>query len=243
MAKALSKKEMSKIEKLECYSYDGKVYVSTLFLAAYFNMSKRNITNWVKRGLEPIKNTALSRSNLFILQEAEIWVEININDVKSRNRKGNSDNKEDDDDENIDYEKLNFVEKKEYLKKKAKGTLDKLNTVEQITEREAKNKQLDMRYILKDKPKKTIEALVRSFISLMKNMMITVSKDGEQKSQDELYHIMDEYLHSEVKKFTNMLKDEGSEIDLHEIYQIMIDLYDDGISINEMVKKLNEIES
>ncbi len=241
MAKALSKKEMSKIEKLECYSYDGKVYVSTLFLAAYFNMSKRNITNWVKRGLEPIKNTALSRSNLFILQEAEVWVEININQVKSGNRKGNSNDS--DREEDKDYESLNTTEKREYLRRQNKNKLDELNTTEQIIERESKNKQHDKGWIRKEKPSQTVKALARSFISLMKNMMITVSKDGEQKSQDELYHIMDEYLHSEVKKFTNMLKDEGSGIDLHEIYQIMIDLYDDGISINEMVKKLNEIES
>ena len=65
-------KEVSTLESLESYSYDGKVYVSTQFLAAYFNMDKRNITNWIKKGLEPIKNKAISRSNLFILQEVKI---------------------------------------------------------------------------------------------------------------------------------------------------------------------------
>lgn len=233
-------KEVSKIEPLESYNYDGKVYVSTQFLAAYFNMDKRNITNWIKKGLEPIKNKAISRSNLFILQEVEAWIEININKVKSNNRKGNG---TDDEDKPVDYENLNIVEKKEYLKAQNKNKLDELNTAEQIIEREYKNKTFDKNWVRKEKPSQTIKALARSFISLMKNMMITISKEGEQKTQDELYHLMDKYLHTEVLKFQKLLQDEDASLDLYEFYQAVIDLHHSGVSLEEIVKKIEELDN
>lgn len=231
-------KEVSKIEPLEAYGYDGKVYVSTQFLAAYFNMDKRNITNWIKKGLKPIKNKAMSRSNLFVLQEVEAWIEININKVKSNNRKGTG---VDDEDKPVDYENLNIVEKKEYLKTQNKNKLDELNTAEQIIEREYKNKTFDKNWVRKEKPSQTIKALVRSFISLMKNMMITISKEGEQKSQDELYHLMDRYLHAEVLKFQKLLKDEDANLDLYEFYQAVIDLHYSGTSLKEIIQKIEEL--
>lgn len=233
-------KHISSIESLECYSYDGKVYVSTQFLASYFNMDKRNITNWIKKGLTPIKNKAMSRSNLFVLQEVIVWVEININQTKSANRKGGDGN--DEDDENVDFEKLSFKQKKDHLRKLSKNKLDELNTAEQIMEREGKNKALDKDWIRKEKPSQTIKALARSFISLMKNMMITISKEGEKKSQDDLYHLMDKYLHTEVIKFQKMLQEEDATIDLYEIYQVIIDLNNDGIELNEIVKKIQELD-
>lgn len=232
-------KEVSKIEPLEAYNYDGKVYVSTQFLASYFNMDKRNITNWIKKGLEPIKNKAISRSNLFILQEVEAWVEVNINKIKSGNRKGTD---SDDENEDVDYESLDIIGKKDYLKRQNKNKLDELNTAEQIIEREGKNKALDKNWVRKEKPSQTIKALARSFISLMKNMMITISKEGEKKTQDELYHLMDKYLHSEVMKFQKLLQDEDASLDLYEFYQSVIDLHHSGVSLNEIIKKIEEIE-
>jgi len=231
-------KEVSSIKSLESYSYDGKVYVTTEFLAAYFNMDKRNITNWKKKGLEPIKNKAISRSNLFVLQEVIVWVEININQTKSNNRKGGDDGE---DNEDVDFDSLDMQGKKEYLRRQNKNKLDELNTAEQIIEREGKNKVLDKNWVRKEKPAQTIKALARSFISLMKNMMITISKEGEQKSQDELYHLMDKYLHVEITKFQKMLQDENTEIDLYELYQIIIDLYEDGVSMDEIVEKIEEL--
>jgi len=230
--------DVNSIEKLEAYSYEGKVYVSTQFLAAYFNMDKRNITNWIKKGLEPYKIKQLSRSNLFILSEVIVWIELNINQTKSQNRKGTG---EDETDEEVDYETLSTVEKRDHLRRLGKNSLDEKNTVEQIIEREGKNKIYDRGWIRKEKPAQTIKALARSFISLMKNMMITISKEGEQKTQDELYHLMDKYLHVEIVKFQKMLQDENAELDLHEVYQVIIDLYDDGVSLDEIVKKIEEL--
>ncbi len=235
----MSKKEVSTLEALESYSYDGKVYVSTQFLAAYFNMNKRNITHWIKKGLEPIKNNAISRSNLFILQEVIVWVEININQTKSGNRKGTDD--DEDDLTKVDYESLNTVGKKEYLRKLNKNKLDELNTTEQIIEREAKNKAFDQNWVRKEKPSQAIKALARSFISLLKNMMITISSEGENKSQDDLYHLMDKYLHVEVTKFQKLLQDEDAEVDLYEFYQVVVDLHSDGVPLEEIIKKLEEL--
>lgn len=232
-------KEVSQIESLESYSYDGKVYVSTQFLAAYFNMDKRNITNWIKKGLEPIKNKAISRSNLFILQEVVVWVEVNINKTKSGNRKGSD--SDDDDEEIVDFENLTYKQKKEYLRKQNKNKLDEWSTAEQIIERDGKNKALDKDWVRKEKPAQTIKALARSFISLMKNMMMTVSKEGAKKNQDDLYLLMDKHLHSEVQKLQRMLQDESATLDLYELYQMIIDIHDLGLPLEEIIKKIEEL--
>lgn len=232
-------KDVLKIEPLESYFYDGKVYVTTDFLAAYFNMDKRNVTNWVKKGLEPIRNKAISRSNLFILEEVVVWVEVNINQTKSGNRKGVGSG--DEDEENIDYESLDFLAKKEYLRRLNKNKLDEMNTAEQIMEREAKNKAFDKNWVRKEKPSQTIKALVRSFISLMRNMMITISKEGEHKDQDELYHLMDKYLYTEIGKLKAMLQDEDVEVDLHEVYKIILDAHSSGVELQSIVKKVEDL--
>jgi len=228
------------IEKLESYIDGSTLYVSTNFLAAYFKTNPRNVSHWIKKGLESHKLQNI-KSNLFKLEETITWVEKNINKTKSENRKGTESGEQDKEKLLEDYENLTTPQKRALLKILDKNTLDELNTTEQILERESKNKANDKNWVRKEKPAQTIKALARSFISLMKNMMITISKEGEQRTQDELYHLMDKYLHTEIKKFQKMIQDESATLDLYEVYQIIIDAHDSGKTIEEIIKKIEEL--
>ena len=71
---------IEKPKLLTSFSYIGKTYVTTDFLVSYFSLaSRRTITDWIKKGLTPIKEKDLSKSNLFDLKETIKWVEENIN--------------------------------------------------------------------------------------------------------------------------------------------------------------------
>ena len=73
-------------------------------------------------------------------------------------------------------------------------------------------------------------------------MMISISKDGEMKKQDELYHIIDKLAHTEIQKLQRFLQQEGSDVDLHEVYSIMINLNESGVSLSDIAKKIRELE-
>lgn len=229
------------MEQIESYLINQKLYVSTKFLSGYFNRSDKQIARWKTSGLEPAnKPKELNkRGDFFILEEVLKWHEKNINKTKSNNSRSIVS-----EDGNIDlsmYESLSASQKREQLRLLDKNSLDGKRVVEEIIEKEFKNKQHEKEWVRKEKPSQTIKALARTFISLLKNMMITISKDGENKNQDELYHIMDKYLHQEIIKLQNLLKDE-SKLDLYEIYNKIIDLHSQGTSIENIIKKLEELK-
>jgi hypothetical protein len=225
------------IEVVESYVDGNTMYVSTKFLENYYKTSSRNIGNWIKKGLPKYKLKGVP-SNVFIFDEVVEWHRENINRTKSNNRKGT----EDQEDINMEnYEKLSIKEKRELLRLLDKNSLDEKRVVEDIIEKEYKNKQNDKGWVRKEKPSETIRALARTFISTLKNMMISVSKDGSEKSQDELYHIMDKYLHIEIQKLQKLLKGEA-DIDLHELHRLILDLVSEDIELSEIINKIKEIE-
>ncbi len=184
----------------------------------------------------------MSSSNIFKLQDVIVWKELNINVVQSNNRKGIKNENGEDGDIDVDYENLSTVEKREFLNRLDKNRLDEKNTTEQIIEREGKNKVYDKDWVRKEKPSQTINALARSFISLLKNMMIEISKTGENKTQDEIYHLIDRYLLVEMNKLKRLIDVEDANIDMYELYQIIINMHNDGVSINNIIAKLEKAE-
>ena len=222
---------------IESYIEGGQLYVSTKFVENYYKTSTRNIGNWIKKGLPKYKLKGIS-SNVFILDEVIEWHSKNIDRTKSNNRKGT----EEESDVNLEnYENLTIKEKRELLRLLDKNSLDEKRVVEDIIEKEYKNKQNEKGWVRKEKPSETIKALARTFISTLKNMMISVSKDGAEKTQDELYHIMDKYLHIEIKKLQKMLQSEAK-IDLHQMHRLVIDIIAEDIEMSEIIKKLEELK-
>ena len=228
------------MKKLEAYESNGKVYVSTSFLMALYKTSQRNVGNWLKKEtpLPKYKLEGVS-SNMFIVDEAMIWHDENIDKTKSRNGKGEAGERGQVDWDN--YENLSVSEKRKLLALINKNQLDEKAKTEEIIDKEYKNKQHEKDWVRKEKPSQTIKGLARSFISLLKNLQIKTSKDGENKSQDELFHIMDKEISIEIKKLERALKSD-SDIDLHQFYKVAIDKINSGTSVEEIVKKIQEID-
>lgn len=70
-------------EKIESYVIDGKLYVTTAFIAAYKNITTKQIGNYNKKGMPKYKMPNIS-TNLFIINEIDKWVGENINKAKSQ---------------------------------------------------------------------------------------------------------------------------------------------------------------
>lgn len=225
------------VEVVESFVEGNKLYVSTKFLENYYNTSTRNIGNWIKKGLPKYKLKGV-QSNVFILEEVVQWHLLNINKTKSNSAKGQA--SDSDNTELAGYEDLSAVEKRQVLRSLPKNSLDEKRVVEDIIEKEYKNKQNEKGWVRKEKPSETIKALAQTFISTLKNLMITISKDGENKTQDELYHLMDKELNEEFKKLQKLLKSEAS-IDLHQLHRLILDLVYDDVPLNDIIEKIKEL--
>ena len=63
-------------------------WVSIEYAAEYLDVSQDTIRNWIKKGLTPIKEKDLSKSNLFDIKETIKWVEENINKIDKETLNG-----------------------------------------------------------------------------------------------------------------------------------------------------------
>jgi len=234
----------------EAVHIDGVFVASAKELGAILKVSSKTISNYEKKGMEKHKNSVY-RFPIYDVEYCRNWINENISKTYSKNGSKNGKSKEQEeqinisissDETNSDYESMTVPQKRSYLRELDKNSLDEKNVAEQIIERENKNKENDKKWVRVDKPKKTVEALARSFTSLLKNMMIVVSSDCENMSQDGIYHFMDRYLSKEMNKLKKLSSDDF-EIDLYEIQEEILILKDIGINeknILEVLTKLKE---
>ncbi len=234
----------------EAMHIDGVFVASTKELSIILKLARRTISNYEKKGMKRHKNS-IDSFPIFDVEYCKQWIAENINKTYSMNGAKNGKNKEPKKqidispapvETNSDYESMTVPQKRSYLRDLDKNSLDEKNVAEQIIERENKNKENDKKWVRVDKPKKTVEALARSFVSLLRNMMIVVSSDCENMSQDGIYHFMDRYLSKEMSKLKKLSSDDF-EIDLHKIQEEILILKDIGIdekNILEVLTKLKE---
>ena len=224
-------------KEIICISYLGKIYVTKDFLMVHFGVSDRTITNWIQRGLEPIKDKNFSNKNLFILKDVEEWKEKNISQVKSDNAKGKTVEVEvDDKDINHLFEqyKNGSSDEKRRLLLKEPQLIESFNKIEDIIKKEALNKEFDIKYVLKDNVKKGQQEMASMFISFLKTAMPVLSKDLQHKSQEEIYHELDRYFEKEIKHLmTYIVKSEQEVVSYYEITSLMTKL----ISENKVSSK------
>lgn len=210
------KSNWEKVEGIERgYHLNGVLLASKSELADILDLTIKTITNYTAKGME--KHELSTRTfSIYDVVYCKEWIKVNINNIKSTNakvtikrRQEESSDKDNEKDSPVDdYEKMTTPQKRQYLKSLDKNTLDEMNVAETILERENKNKEKDDGWVRADKPSKTIKAMARGFISLMKNLMINISKDGANNTQDELYHKIDRYLSKEMAKLTKELNNE-----------------------------------
>jgi len=75
-----------KIESVEVYFIDKKMYVNMNFLSKYFNVTPRTVINWQDRGLIH-SDFSLKNLKLFAFEATIEWVDRNINKTKAKGGK------------------------------------------------------------------------------------------------------------------------------------------------------------
>lgn len=235
-------------ESIESYFVAGKLYVSTKFLKAYFNRTEKQIGRWKKEGMPVAKKPKEinQRGDYYILEVAISWVDININKTKSTNSRGaNEDDFDLEDEEKIFeiYASGNASQKRRLLLRLDQNKIDKFKKIEDIVEKEAKNKEYDSKYALRDNVKKGQQELASLFVSLLKNSMPVLSKTLENKTQDEIYHLMDRHFKKEVDKIVKYInKNQEIIVTLHEIIEVIVYLVGEKeIEQSEIIKKLEKM--
>ena len=84
--------------------------------------------------------------------------------------------------------------------------------IEDIIKKVALNKDFDTRYVLKDKVKKGQQEMASMFVSFLKTAMPVLSKDLQNKSQEEIYHELDRYFEKEILHLLTYISKEEQEI-------------------------------
>lgn len=237
------------LDVIESYVVKGKMYVSTKFLCFYFFRTDKQIGRWKKDGLPIAKKPKeiSARGDFYILEEVVKWVDINVNKTKSNNSKGSG---LDGDFDLEDEEKLfniytsgNAHQKRKLLLRLDQNRLDNFKKIEEIVEKEAKNKEYDTKYALVDMVKKGQQELASMFISFLKTSMSVLSKDLENKEQDEIYHLLDRHFKKEIDKLVQYIKrDEDVIVTFDEVIQTIIEItLDRDIDQEDLIKHIKEI--
>lgn len=240
---------IEKPKLLTSFSYIGKTYVTTDFLVSYFSLaSRRTITDWIKKGLTPIKEKDLSKSNLFDLKETIKWVEENINKTQSSNAKKKTDNTEEDQEDKLErlfeeFRKANTNEKRKMLFKHP-NLIESFNKTEDFIKKFSLNREYDASYVLRQDVKDSQQSMASMFISFLKSAMPILSKNLQNKTQDEIYHELDKYF---KKQITHLVKYISKEYEVivthHELIELIIDLIViDEVEPIQIKTKLEEIK-
>lgn len=238
---------------IESYNINNKLYVTKLFLCAYFNKSDKQIGRWKSIGLKSIEKKPKEiniRADIFDLDYVIKWVNENINQQKSSNSKSSSSENDDnfdlEDEEKIFdiFTKGSANQKKRLLLRLDQNRLDRLKKIEDIIEKEAKNKEYDSKYALIDKVKIGQQELARMFISFLKTSMPVLSKELEQKTQDEVYHALDRHFKKEVDKLLKyIITEEENTTTLDEVIQVIIEaVVDRNIEQKDIIKKIEDLK-
>lgn len=237
---------IDKPKELIAFSYMGKIYVTTEFVAEYFKVSRRTITGWVKKGLKNYKEKDLSKSNLFILDEVEKWVQENINQTQSNNAKSKDKPQDENEEEDLAemFERFKAADSNEKRKMLLSNPalIEAFNKIEDFIKKFSLNKEYDTKYVLKDDVKKGQQELASMFISFLKTAMPVLSKNLQNKSQDEIYHELDQYFKKQIKHLVRYLDKEHEVVVTHyELMELIIDLVADEVEPIEIKNKLEEL--
>jgi hypothetical protein len=240
------------MEVIESYEINGKLYLNTKFLCVFFNKSEKQVGRWKKDGMPIAKKPKElnKRGDYYILEKVIEWVDKNINKTKSSNSSARTvdiDIKDivlDDEERLFEiYTTGNSNQKKRLLLRLDQNRLDNFKKIEDIIEKEAKNKEYDSKYALIEKVKKGQQELASVFISMLKTSMPELSKELENKTQDEVYHSLDRRFKKEIDKLRAYIGvKEDVEVTLNEIIQAIVDaIGEEKTTQKEILKKIKEL--
>jgi len=237
---------ISKPKPLAAFSYMSKVYITTEFAMAYFAVSRRTITGWINKGMPKYNEKDLSKSNLFILQEIEEWVKNNINQTQSKNARKNTEDTIDEPEEDMEqlferFSKVDSNDKRKMLLKNP-SLIEHFNKIEDFIKKFSLNREYDTKFVLRDDVKKGQQELASMFISFLKTAMPVLSKNLKNKTQDEIYHELDQYFKKQIRHLVKYLDKEYEVVVTHyELMELIKDLIVDGKKPIDIKNKLEEI--
>lgn len=183
--------------EIKVYQDGSELLITTDFLCAYKNVDRKTVSGWIKKGL-PKHKRDFSKSNLFMIDEVNEWQKINLNENKQRNSNSKKVGEEDLDEQEKSLEEIyeqytkgSFEQKRKILMSLPQNMLDNFKKMEEILEKEYKNRESDKEWVRAEKPANAIRELVILFISSLKNSIPVLSKELEHKTQDENATILD----------------------------------------------------
>ena len=195
------------------------------------------------------------RADIFELDYVIKWVDLNINKTKSSNSSVSTDkdgldlskvefNMEDLEKMQKIYSKGNSNEKRGLLLRLPQMILDNFKKIEDIVEKEAKNKEYDSKYALVDKVKIGQQELARMFISFLKTSMPVLSQELENKSQNDIYHALDKHNKKEIDKLIKYIgTKEENEITFDEVIKVIIEaVVERNIEQKDLIQKIKAIK-
>lgn len=234
-------------DTIESFVFDGKLYVTTVFIAAYFGRSVKQIGRWKSAGLkEAPKPAGLPvKGDVFFLSHVIAWNEENI---VNKNKKRNADVEEPVTEENVEqfektattiHEKIKqandllqlrgtTVESAERIKKILDALVQALKLGEQAKE-----------LIPKKDTEKAIAEMAVMLISSYKKDIKILPKECENRKSTEISEILEKNYKANIEKFQRLAKlKDSSEKKFYDAIEAIIRLLGQGMPISEVMERL-----
>ena len=250
----------SEIKSFETFAIDGKIYVTSEFLMVEFDVSKRQITNYVKDGMPKAEKSVKGRGgvSLYELYPCMEWHALN---VKKSNQKASSRRKSKDVQVEIDDQKD--------IKKATKSLSEQLNiarkmldvetTSEETAERVAKiftalEKSINVGIKSGDlisvvDARNTLMEMASGLVMGLQKATRSVRKEFSNKIDEAVASELERLMKNEVENIRKRLKgklDNGKIIKstdkkMSDILEQCFELFEREISVDEIVEKLEEL--
>ena len=242
------------VNTVETYELHRKLYVTSKFLATYFNKSDKQIGRWKKDGM-PIEEKPKElkvRGDVYNLQECIKWVDENINKSKSRatnKRRLIDESKIPPQDTDIE-ETVNDIQGKikqasEMLQ--LKGTshedADRIKKILDGLIQAVKLGEQTKELIPKKDTEKTIIEFIATLISGYKRDIKILPKELKDRDEEEIREILESTYKTNIEKYRKIAKSKIlSEEKLYDIVEVVVELILDEVSVDEIIKRIKDVK-
>ena len=239
------------VNSIESYEIDGKLYVNTKFLCAFFSKSEKQIGRWKKDGFPIAKKPKelTFRGDVFNLQEAQDWVKYNIDKQKSQATQKNKEIEIDDISEeevleqlaNVDQRLLKKLISMDVTLKKTVADANKAEEEAQISK--LKRQQLEESLIDADDVDKALYEQAIMHKTKLDNDEKILPILLEMKTQEEIEHILHEHNSDHLdlldRQIEQKFKNDNSNYD---VFNQVLESRRKGVTPNQLIKIIKEIK-
>jgi len=237
------------ISTIESYEINGKLYINTKFLCAYFNKGDKQVGRWKKDGL-PIaeKPKELNfRGDLYFFDEAREWVDKNINKTKSRATQKRVDTgmppSEDIEETVNDIQgKIRQASQMLQLKTTSHDDADRIKKILDGLIQAVKLGEQTKDLIPKKDTEKVIIEFIVTLIAGYKRDIKILPKECAKRDENTIRNILENNYKSSIEKYQKMTKsDMVTENRLYDVVEVVFEMVEDGIDIDEILKRMRNV--